>query len=369
MKQSEIASLCCPACHGRLDRASVHRRTESGEVRDGVLACAGCGERYPVLDWIARLVPPESLDDAERSLLQNDPGPSAQVVPSGDLDADERRAAMEEKVREKIFGAGVPTVGHASAEQDCEYRVHHTDDKGKFVRTVAPLVVGPLETIVDIGGGQGGTLSAFRESFRPAHAFLVDLDPDWLEVARLRDPATEVVRGDATRLPFADQSVDLLVTTATLEHIPDWRSALREFRRVARQGLVCYGPNGSFPYDFGHVGAPFVTWLPKPAAAWAAAAYYQLRRTGRTLATARQQLASTFYIPRGQAARELERSGASATSVFREFLEESVRDDYHFHGKRLLRSLRAHPRLRRAFSSVLTALAMEPNVYLFFRVP
>src|SRR5262245_4556802 len=120
MKRSELASLCCPVCHGRLDCASVHRQTESEDIRDGVLACAGCGERYPVLDWIARLVAPESRDDAERSLLQRDPGPLPQVVPSGNLDPDERRAAMEEKVREKIFGAGVPAVGHACAEQDCE---------------------------------------------------------------------------------------------------------------------------------------------------------------------------------------------------------------------------------------------------------
>jgi len=337
-------------------------------VRDGVLVCVACATRYAVLDWVARLVDPGQRNEAERSLLAQEAGATA-IVPLEDPGPGGRRAAIEEKVRAKIFGAGVPGVGAAHAEQDCEYRVRHTENKSKFVRTAAPLVQGHVATVVDVGGGQGGTLSAFREAFRPAHAFLVDLDAGWLEVARLRDPATEVLRGDATRLPFPDQSVDLLVTTATLEHIPDWRAALREFCRVARQGLVCYGPNGSFPFDFGHVGAPFVTWLPKPAAARVAAAYHRLRGTGRTLATVREQLSFTFYIPRALAVRELERAGARATPVFREFLEQTVRDDYHFQGGRLLRTLRAHPRLRQAFGGVLTALGMEPNVYLFFQAP
>jgi hypothetical protein len=60
--------------------------------------------------------------------------------------------------------------------------------------------------------------------------------------------------------------------------------------------------------------------------------------------------------------KELERCGAKATNVFREFLEESVRDEYHLHGGRVLRVLRQHPRLRRAFSGMLTAMGMEPNV-------
>lgn len=367
MKPSELTLLRCPVCRGRLDWAAVHGRAETGEVCDGVLACAGCAERYPVLDWLARLVAPGQLQETERAVLARDAGPAPRIVPLEDPDPDARRAALEKKARAIIYGGGVAHGEEALARRDCEYRVQHTEETTKFVRTAAPLVRGPLDTIVDVGGGQGGTLSAFREALRPAHAFLVDLDAQWLEVARLRDRATEVVRGDATRLPFADGSVDLLVTTATLEHIPDWRAALREFLRVARQGLVCYGPNGSFPYDFGHVGAPFVTWLPKPAAAWAGAAYHRLRGTGRTMDMVRHQLEFTFYVPRAAAVRELERGGAAVTNVFRAFLEESVREDFHMHGGRLLRALRDRPRLRRAFSGLLTALGLEPNVYLFFR--
>ena len=56
-------------------------------------------------------------------------------------------------------------------------------------------------------------------------------------------------------------------------------------------------------------------------------------------------------------------------NVFRGFLEEPIRDEYKLHGERLLGVLREHAHLRRVFGGALTALGMEPNVYLFFRAP
>ena len=41
---------------------------------------------------------------------------------------------------------------------------------------------------------------------------------------------------DATKIPFADQSFDLLIANHLLEHIPDYAAALREFFRVLKPG-------------------------------------------------------------------------------------------------------------------------------------
>jgi ubiquinone/menaquinone biosynthesis C-methylase UbiE len=44
--------------------------------------------------------------------------------------------------------------------------------------------------------------------------------------------------GDATRLPFADESIDLVVGLEVLEHIPDPAPALREIARVCAAAVV-----------------------------------------------------------------------------------------------------------------------------------
>ena len=46
--------------------------------------------------------------------------------------------------------------------------------------------------------------------------------------------APPAVQADITRLPFADGSVDVIICSHVLEHVPDDRRALRELRRVLR---------------------------------------------------------------------------------------------------------------------------------------
>lgn len=52
-------------------------------------------------------------------------------------------------------------------------------------------------------------------------------------------------RGDATSLDFADGRFDCIYSFHALEHIPDYRKALQEMRRVlAPGGTYCIGtPN------------------------------------------------------------------------------------------------------------------------------
>jgi SAM-dependent methyltransferase len=54
------------------------------------------------------------------------------------------------------------------------------------------------------------------------------------------DPARAMMAADITALPFPDGSFDVLLCSHVLEHVPDDRAALHEFRRVLRTGGVGY---------------------------------------------------------------------------------------------------------------------------------
>ncbi|MFI6510916.1 class I SAM-dependent methyltransferase [Streptosporangium sp. NPDC050855] len=64
----------------------------------------------------------------------------------------------------------------------------------------------------------------------------VDLSPDMLQRARLRVPLAEFLLGDLSRLPVPDESVDLVVCSLALTHVPALDPVLAEFARVLRPG-------------------------------------------------------------------------------------------------------------------------------------
>jgi len=48
--------LACPVCKAELELTAT--KEEGGEVIEGVLVCAKCGERYPIEGGVPNLLPP-----------------------------------------------------------------------------------------------------------------------------------------------------------------------------------------------------------------------------------------------------------------------------------------------------------------------
>jgi SAM-dependent methyltransferase len=86
--------------------------------------------------------------------------------------------------------------------------------------------------LLDVGCGTGVYSTALAErGWTPTG---VDVSADMLR--RARERGLEVVRADATALPFDDAAFDAVVSTWTHTDIDDFRSALREIARVLRPG-------------------------------------------------------------------------------------------------------------------------------------
>ena len=117
----------------------------------------------------------------------------------------------------------------------------------------------PGHVFLDAGAGFGR--HAFEAARRGATVYALDWAQD--EVLATRNmfslmvdsheiPADTVggaLRGDATRLPFADDTFDCVVTSEVLEHIQDDVSAISELHRVLKPG--------------GTLGVTVPTWWPE----------------------------------------------------------------------------------------------------------
>ncbi len=107
----------------------------------------------------------------------------------------------------------------------------------------------PGDRVLDLGCGEGRhVISAYLEG--AGQAVGVDLSLDDLRTtaekfAEFRQPEDPersfgLASANALQLPFADDSFDKVICSEVLEHIPDYRAALGEIRRVLKPGgLFC----------------------------------------------------------------------------------------------------------------------------------
>ena len=99
------------------------------------------------------------------------------------------------------------------------------------------LAAQPGETLLDVGCGTGW----FTRRFAASNGWNVtglDNDATRLDFAREHGRNERYQEGDARTLPFADASIDCVVSVAALCFIDDWEQALREMTRVTRRRIV-----------------------------------------------------------------------------------------------------------------------------------
>ncbi|HIK04015.1 MAG TPA: class I SAM-dependent methyltransferase [Trichormus sp. M33_DOE_039] len=120
-------------------------------------------------------------------------------------------------------------------------------EKMRAIHYIAPSQT--LQKILEVGGGQSGLTALL---YPQANITNIDFNPEYAKAPCNQQERVSFVCGDATALPFPDQSFDAVTMFDLLEHVPDDQKAVSEALRVLRPHgfLLISTPNENwqFPY-------------------------------------------------------------------------------------------------------------------------
>lgn len=120
------------------------------------------------------------------------------------------------------------------------------------------------DLILDLGCGNARDIETFSK--RGTRCVGIDLSEGMIKEARRKAKRenlenVEFIVGDAIKLPFKDNTFDKVSCSETIEHIPNWKKAAKEMKRVLKKDglLVITTPNkkslyGSTKIIFGLIG-------------------------------------------------------------------------------------------------------------------
>lgn len=146
------------------------------------------------------------------------------------------------RIYDKIYYESNPLVahinnsGHVLIEKPFDAQVH-------------------FEKVLEVGAGTGHHLDYVRHSYD--EYVLSDICEDLLAKARHNHAGKDKLKfeiADATKLPYADNSFDRLVSVYNLEHLPAPHEVLQEWARVVKPGgiiSVAIPTEGSLAWNTG----------------------------------------------------------------------------------------------------------------------
>ncbi|MGB3511447.1 MAG: methyltransferase domain-containing protein [Microcoleaceae cyanobacterium] len=96
-------------------------------------------------------------------------------------------------------------------------------------------------SILDVGCGFGGTTASINNNYSGVKLTGLNIDERQLDIARKQvhprgDNSIEFVQGDATKIPFPDNSFDVVLAVECIFHFPSRAAFFQEAKRVLKPG-------------------------------------------------------------------------------------------------------------------------------------
>jgi ubiquinone/menaquinone biosynthesis C-methylase UbiE len=138
--------------------------------------------------------------------------------------------------------------GHAAADS---YDVFTPETNVRLISTCMRLAgVKPGTRVADLGCGSGVFTDLLNKQGFVATG--LDISPKLIALGQAKYPNVEFQVGDVEHLPFADGSMDGILLSGLVHHLPDPSRCAAEAFRVLRKGgsFVAFDPNRMNPFMY-----------------------------------------------------------------------------------------------------------------------
>lgn len=138
--------------------------------------------------------------------------------------------------------------GHAAADS---YDVFTPETNVRLITTCMRLAgLKPPARVADLGCGSGVFTDLLSKQGYQATG--LDISPKLIALGRAKYPTVEFHEGDVEHLPFADGSMDGILLSGLVHHLPDPNRCAAEAFRVLKKGgsFVAFDPNRMNPFMY-----------------------------------------------------------------------------------------------------------------------
>jgi len=184
------------------------------------------------------------------------------------------RADLGDAILAALEKAG-KDVNHLTPEDLAPIDQFHIRGRMATLELARVAGIDAAKYVLDVGSGVGGTSRCLAKEFG-CRVTGIDLTDEYCRAAAMLTARTglshlvDFRQGDATALPFADQSFDVVWTEHVAMNIPDKKRLYREMHRVLKPGgtLAIYdvlaGPSGPVLFPVPWARTPDTSFLVQP---------------------------------------------------------------------------------------------------------
>lgn len=127
-----------------------------------------------------------------------------------------------------------------------DYNFMGKGSKKFYIDLIKELNIKDGDSVLDVGCGTGSILS-YIGNRNTITGFGLDISENMLAIAQEKNPNCSFIIGNSAILPFADQSMDVVIACMAYHHFPNQRQFREEAWRVLKPGGSLYISDPRFP--------------------------------------------------------------------------------------------------------------------------